>query len=690
MPTLDLLTQLVIETIVHSLQTLLLFGFAALLWFYFTAYERAYLRYWSFACLAYGCTELIRSLLTAAAISSPATVQPWSTPAQSLALTLQYLAILYSAIGANHAIRQSLTRPFWRRCGYTAVFIVGASSYFWFTPDFSASAAGTSSGLLTFLIPAFLFLGIGLPMWHQLKEGIGARLIAAGFLLLSVKNFAVAGTQLSMPPTTVSWVVTLQGILIIIFLAIVMFGIIIWLLESERSSSIRALQQAEYLHTHDALTGVSNRAQLTSKIPLLTDFCRTNNRQLIFCLVGISHFKSINENLGIKGGDLALKTVARRLQRFHQTPLAVARISGDVFAVLFDHLKSRRQICELGLELQKTLTQTITVNDRSINLAAGVGISRYPQHGSTAEGLLNKATIALTESKKRHQPEVTFFERGMDDLFAQLMDLEPSLKQAFKEDEFVLHLQPQFDFDHQQLCGFEALIRWQHPQRGLLSPGEFIPYIEQLGLTDTLDTWVLEKAAAILQSWQQKFAFCWPIAVNLSAQQFQHFDLVDQLQNIIKQYQIEPGHLELEITETVAMSDLSNGMSVINKLREKGFTVAIDDFGTGHSSLAYLRSLPISKIKIDRSFVSQLQINRTDATILKAMIRLAHGLGKRVIAEGIETEEQQNILQQLGCDMMQGYFYSPAMRLELAEQMITAEIEAGRQPLNHSLATAEP
>ena len=297
--------------------------------------------------------------------------------------------------------------------------------------------------------------------------------------------------------------------------------------------------------------------------------------------------------------------------------------------------------------------------------------SRYPQHGTNAEVLLNKATIALTESKRQHQASVVFYERGMDDEFTQLMDMEPVLRRAFQDDEFLLYLQPQFDFDHQQLCGFEALIRYSTPT-GLLAPAEFLPYIEQLGLSETLDTWVLDKAASILTRWTAEFNHCWPIAVNLSAQQFQYFQLIEQLQSLVQKHNITPASLELEITETVAMSDLHNGMSVINKLRKLGFNVAIDDFGTGHPSLAYLRSLPISKIKIDRSFVRELQINQPMRPFKRAMIRLAHGLGKRVIAEGIETEDQQTILQQLGCDMMQGYFYAPPMRVELAEQLIEA------------------
>lgn len=687
MPTLDLITGLAIESMTHFVQALMLFGFAGLLRFYFSSYDYAYLRYWSFACFSYGGSELIRMALGAATLGELTVTAEYVTLSESTALLLQYLAIVYIAFGAMDAVLKRIPTSTQRYTAYAAAVIGGIVSSFYLVPGVPMTVNRASEGAFRFLVPAALFLAIGLPMWRRIKEGIGPRLVAFGFLFVAVKNVAMLVALMLLQTNPLNWVVATQGVFTVIFLAIVMIGIIIWLLESERNTSIRAIQRAEYLHTHDALTGVSNRAQLVSKIPLLIDFCRSNNRQLTVCLVGVSRFKSVNENFGIKGGDKVLKEIANRLQHFHKTPLAVARISGDVFAVLFDHLKSRQLLQDLGLELQACLCTPMEINDKSVSINVGIGISRYPQHGTNAEILLNKATIALTESKRSHQPGVVFFERGMDDMFSQLMDMEPILKKAFKQDEFVLYLQPQFDFDHQQLCGFEALIRWQHPERGLLSPAEFIPYIEQLGMTETLDSWVLEKAAAILKRWQHRFAHCWPIAVNLSAQQFQHFHLIDQLEAVINKYQISPSSLELEITETVAMSDLHNGMSVINKLRRLGFNVAIDDFGTGHSSLAYLRSLPISKIKIDRSFVSELQENRTDATILKAMIRLAHGLGKRVIAEGIETEDQQMILQQLGCDMMQGYYYSPPMRLEFAEQLITRELSEGREPLPDPLVT---
>jgi len=534
---------------------------------------------------------------------------------------------------------------------------------------------------MRFLVTGATLIVIGLIMWRKLGAGVGPKLVSAGFLSIGLKNFLVLGSMFSLSSNAVDWILSFQSLLTVILVAVIIVGIIIWLLESERNTAVRAIQRAEYLHTHDALTGVSNREQLVSKIPLFIEYCRGNNRHLTIMLIGVSRFKVVNENIGIRGGDQVLKEIARRLQNFAKQPLTVARISGDVFAIAFDHLKSRSLIEELASELQDTLSKPIDIGEKSLNIAAGIGVSRYPQHGSRSEVLLNKATIALTQAKQSHQPTVTIYQRGMDEMYSYLVDMEPVLRKAMRENEFTLYMQPQFDFDHQQLCGFEALIRWQHPERGLLTPAEFLPYIEQLGLSTELDDWVLDHAAAILTSWQEKFGCCWPVAVNLSAPQFQHFQLIEKMQRLLEDYSISPEWLELEITENVAMSDLHNGMSVIQRLREMGFGISIDDFGTGHSSLAYLRSLPINKIKIDRSFVSELQHNNNDVTILKAMIRLSHGLGKRVIAEGIETQEQQDILQKLGCDMMQGYFYSPPMRLQFAEQLIERQMQDNKKPL---------
>ncbi|MCK7459810.1 putative bifunctional diguanylate cyclase/phosphodiesterase [Idiomarina aminovorans] len=681
MPQLDLITSLAIETFAHAIQAVFLIGFALLLMYYHRYYRREYLQYWSFACFAFGPSELIRAFLAGSAIIAPESALSWSSGLQGISLTFHYLAISFVVLGATCAIFNSKPQQYWQYLAYGISLLAGIISYFWLDPAISSVGSTPSSGFMRFLVTGATLIVIGLIMWRKLGAGVGPKLVSAGFLSIGLKNFLVLAAMFSLSGSAVDWILSFQSLLTVIIVAVVIVGIIIWLLESERNTAVRAIQRAEYLHTHDALTGVSNREQLVSKIPLFIEYCRGNNRHLTIVLIGISRFKVINENIGIRGGDQVLKEIARRLQNFAKQPLTVARISGDVFAIAFDHLKSRSLIEELASQLQDTLSKPIDIGEKSLNIAAGIGVSRYPQHGSRSEVLLNKATIALTQAKQSHQPIVTIYQRGMDEMYSYLVDMEPVLRKAMRENEFTLYLQPQFDFDHQQLCGFEALIRWQHPERGLLTPAEFLPYIEQLGLSTELDDWVLDHAAAILTSWQEKFGCCWPVAVNLSAPQFQHFQLIEKMKRLLQDYNISPEWLELEITENVAMSDLHNGMSVIQRLREMGFGISIDDFGTGHSSLAYLRSLPINKIKIDRSFVSELQQNDNDVTILKAMIRLSHGLGKRVIAEGIETQEQQDILQKLGCDMMQGYFYSPPMRLQFAEQLIERQMQDNKKPL---------
>jgi len=681
MPQLDLMTSLAIETFAHAIQAVFLIGFASLLMYYHRYYRRDYLSYWSFACFAFGPSELIRAFLAGSAMVAPESALNWSGGLQGIALTFQYLAICFIALGASCAAFNSKPQKYWQYIAYAVSLIGGVISYFWLEPTISSVGSTPNAGFMRFLVTGVALIAIGFFMWRRLGAGIGPKLVSGGFLSIGIKNFLVLAGMFSLSANAIDWVLSFQALLTVIIIAVVIVGVIIWLLESERNTAVRAIQRAEYLHTHDALTGVSNRDQLVSKIPLFIEYCRSNNRHLTIMLIGVSRFKVVNENIGIRGGDQVLKEIARRLQNFTKQPLTVSRISGDVFAIAFDHLKNRSLIQDLATELQEALTLPIDVGEKTVNIAVGIGISRYPQHGSRSEVLLNKATIGLTQAKQSHQPTITFYERGMDEMYSYLVDMEPVLRKAMQENEFTLYLQPQFDFDHQQLCGFEALIRWQHPERGLLSPAEFLPYIEQLGLSTELDDWVLNQAAAILNSWQQKFGVCWPIAVNLSAPQFQHFQLIEKMQRLQEDYGISPEWLELEITENVAMSDLHNGMSVIQRLREMGFGISIDDFGTGHSSLAYLRSLPINKIKIDRSFISELQQNNNDATILKAMIRLSHGLGKRVIAEGIETEEQQDMLQKLGCDMMQGYFYSPPMRLQFAEQFIERQIQSNKKPL---------
>lgn len=661
-----------IEGYTHLTQGMLLFAFALLLRHYFSAYQRHYLRYWSFASAVFGLSEVLRFI----AMQTSSSLRPeYSLIIDSLlavSLAAQYLAIVFLAIGVFHITRGELPITAVRRLVYYGAITAGLVSVAAFSLVPELAHLESSIGLAAkFSVTGLAIVILSALIIRSAPAAVGPRLIATAFFLLGFKNLVVTFLILTTAfNVDLPLVLAVKALLNLTFLMLAALGVIIWLLESERNNTVMAIQRAEYLNTHDALTGVENREQLVNKIPVFIDYCRGNGRHLTVMLVGINRFKAINDMLGIRGGDRVLVELAERLTQFQPQPLAVARISGDVFAIMFDHLKRRSFILDLAEELLGRLQKTMQIDGRSINISCALGISRFPQHGTRAELLINKATIALANAKLIDNDSVIFYERGMDEPYTRLVDLEPDLKRALKEDEFLLYLQPFEDAKTGGLCGFEALIRWQHPTRGLIGPGEFLPFIEQLGMASELDDWVLEHAAQLIKRWQGQFDTLVPLAVNISAKHFQQPQLTHKLKELLKKHDLSADLLELEITENVAMSDIKTGMNVISQLQAMGLKIAIDDFGTGYSSLAYLRRLPIDRIKIDRSFIAELQESDADATIVKALIRLSHGLGKRVVAEGVEKEHQHQLLKELGCDVIQGYYYSPPVAEAHAADML--------------------
>ncbi|WP_126842102.1 putative bifunctional diguanylate cyclase/phosphodiesterase [Idiomarina tyrosinivorans] len=655
----DVFTGLTVTTFSYAIQALLLFGLSFLLRYYFQLYGHVYLRFWAIASAVFAFNQLAFAGFSSDLINAHWLGSEGFSLLKSLAHTSLYLAITLLTIGAIDILYQRQLGLKLRLLCYAVAVAIAVLTY-------TLSSHHLRPGVPSFgmLVSKFLPMGIalvviGFALLNRIKQGLGPRLISGSFIAVGIKNLGlliiIAVTQDELANLLL---LSFQGLLNCLFVAAAALGVVIWLLESERDSAVVAIQQAEYLNTHDSLTGVPNREQLVSKIPLLIESCRSSGRHLTVMLIGLNRFKAINETLGLRGGDRVLKEIAHRLIQIKPQPLAVARIGGDVYAVVFNHLKRKSFIIDLAEQLRATVNAPLNVDGKNISVHCGIGISRYPQHGHRAELLLNKATVALAQTKGQSNEATVIYQRGMDDEYTRLVDLEPVLKHALQTDQFELYLQPQFSTQSQSTVSFEALIRWNHPEQGVLGPAEFLPYIEQLGLSIELDDWVLENAAKLLQRWQQRYQRTWPIAVNLSAPHFQHAALVEKLHKLAQQYHIPHHQLELEITESVAMSDINNGMNVISQLRDAGFSIAIDDFGTGYSSLAYLRKLPIQKIKIDRSFIHELDQSRDDTTIVRTLIRLAHGLGKSVVAEGVETEQQLRILQALDCDLTQGYFHS--------------------------------
>ncbi|EKE80897.1 putative bifunctional diguanylate cyclase/phosphodiesterase [Idiomarina xiamenensis] len=668
-----------IQTISFTLvaESILSLGLALLLFHYYRVYDRPYLRYWALTTAFFGISQALRFSLPDLLLAE----FPLSLHHQlgyTVLITAQYFALSCLVIGAFDAIRVELPPLPIRRLIYLGSIMAGLCTYAVFVMPLPPQWVVLLGILLQYFVSGVALLGFTLMLYRQARTGMGPRLIVMSLTFLALKNIAFVGLYLLHPAATVIQIaLELDTLFNLITLAMSAIGVVIWLLESERGHAISAIQKAEYLHSHDVLTGVLNRESLVSRIPMMLEHCRSNNRHLTLMLVGMNRFKAINDNIGIRGGDQVLMAVAERLQNLPSQPLAVSRISGDVFAVVFNHLKRRSFLLDLANDIKQAVERPLALEKVTINLSCSIGIARYPQHGNCAEVLLNKSTIALANTKQLDAEAVVFYVRGMDEPYSQLVHMEPDLRRALANDEFVLYLQPQWRTADQQLISFEALIRWQHPQRGLLGPGEFLPFIEQLGMASELDDWVIRHAAKCIHDWRQQLGFSVPLAVNLSAKHFQQPQLADKLRQLLDSYQLDSNDLELEITENVAMSDLKTGTNVISSLKQQGIKVAIDDFGTGYSSLTYLRRLPIDKIKIDRSFIAELQESQADITIVRALIRLAHGLGKQVVAEGVETPQQLKLLQELDCDVIQGYLLSPPLAERHASQLLA---ERGQRP----------
>ncbi|WDE04701.1 EAL domain-containing protein [Thalassomonas viridans] len=432
------------------------------------------------------------------------------------------------------------------------------------------------------------------------------------------------------------------------------FIMLIWMQGAERNAALVAMSQIQYLGKHDSLTGVLNREQVIEKLPLAMTLALEKNNKLCIFLLDIKHFKFINDTYGLKAGDHLLGEIAKRLNNSILLPQVVGRLSGDSFVFVLDI--QRAHMVEMALDhLHELISRPYPYQEQDITISCSIGYCFFPEHGENAEDLLQNANMALFEAESHNKPSVVF-EESMQSQGRYYLLMEKEIRDALAADEFVLYFQPQLNLLTNRLEGVEALIRWQHPQKGLLTPDKFLPDIEKLGLNSELDGYVLNKACQTIGDWYERYHRRIAIAVNITAVEFQDPGLVDKIQALLFEHNVPSNFLELEITENMVMTDISSAMDTIVTLQSMGIKVSIDDFGTGYSSLVYLRKLPIDKIKIDRSFITEVASNDSDLTIVKSMVELSHGLGKRVLAEGVESVEQLNLLRHIGCDAVQGYF----------------------------------
>ena len=432
-------------------------------------------------------------------------------------------------------------------------------------------------------------------------------------------------------------------------------------LRREAESSLQRMSQ------YDFLTGLPNRKQLQEQLDqILLDAGRMQHRVAVLC-VGLDDFKGINEQFGYQSGDQLLLALADRL-RCHSGRLgALARLGGDQFALLQPNIEQPYEAADLAQLILDDLEKPFSLEHQEIRLRATIGITLFPEDGNSTESLLQKAEQTMTLAKSRSRNRYQFFIASLDTEMRRRRELEKELREAMARNELHLVYQPQIDYSTHQIVGVEALIRWQHPQHGFVSPDLFIPLAEQNGSIIAIGEWVLEQACSQLREWYDQGFTDLRMAVNLSTVQLHHSELPRVVNNLIQMYRLPARSLELEVTETGLMEDISTASQNLLSLRRSGALIAIDDFGTGYSSLSYLKSLPLDKIKIDKSFVQEILEHDDDATIVRAIIQLAKNLNMQVIAEGVETIEQEAYIISQGCDEGQGYLYSkPLPPRELA------------------------
>jgi len=430
------------------------------------------------------------------------------------------------------------------------------------------------------------------------------------------------------------------------------------------------LRMAQY----DFLTGLPNRQQLQQQLDkILIDAGRLQRRVAVLC-VGLDDFKGINEQFSYQTGDQLLLALADRLRAHSGRLGALARLGGDQFALVQADIEQPYEAAELAQSILDDLEAPFALDHQEIRLRATIGITLFPEDGDSTEKLLQKAEQTMTLAKSRSRNRYQFYIASVDSEMRRRRELEKDLREALNREQFHLVYQPQISYRDHRVVGVEALLRWQHPEHGFVPPDLFIPLAEQNGTIIAIGEWVLDQACRQLREWHDLGFSDLRMAVNLSTVQLHHAELPRVVNNLLQIYRLPPRSLELEVTETGLMEDISTAAQHLLSLRRSGALIAIDDFGTGYSSLSYLKSLPLDKIKIDKSFVQDLLDDDDDATIVRAIIQLGKSLGMQVIAEGVETAEQEAYIISEGCHEGQGYHYSkPLPARELSAYLKQAQ-----------------
>ena len=438
---------------------------------------------------------------------------------------------------------------------------------------------------------------------------------------------------------------------------VVLIGAMLATLPIVHGTQVAALRAR--FETNDALTDLPNRAMFNERLTQALARAERYKKQIAVLFIDLDRFKIINDTLGHAAGDVLLTQLASQLRGCLREGDTIGRQGGDEFVVLLEDVSDPQHTTSVAKKILETVSQPHVLSGQTVHVTASVGISLYPDDGKDQQTLLKNADIAMYRAKEQGKNNLQYYSAQMNRHTLERLALETSLRGAIERQEFLLHYEPKIDTRSGHIAGVEALIRWIHPELGLVAPARFMPLAEETGLIGPIGDWALRTACIDAASWIRQGAAPLSVAVNLSARQLGREDLAQSIMTVLRESGLEPRYLELEITENAVMRNAENAATALRDLKALGVRIAIDDFGTGHSSLGNLKRFPIDRVKIDHSFILDIPHDKDDVAITRAVIAMAHSLGLTVIAEGVETEEQSDFLRDHQCDEMQGYLFSP-------------------------------
>lgn len=438
-----------------------------------------------------------------------------------------------------------------------------------------------------------------------------------------------------------------------------------------------AIKKVKHMAYHDELSGLPNRRLFMEQLTITMEKAQKESHSIAVLFIDLDRFKNINDTLGHEYGDLVLKHISNQMKKNVRKVDTISRQGGDEFTIILNNISNQEEVISLVKQIQTTVSSPFTIKGQELYVSMSIGVALYPRDGNTEDELMKHADMAMYHAKSMGENNYTFYSSQLNEAISRKIALESGLRRAITNDEFYLYYQPQVNLKTGKIVGMEALIRWNSPHAGIISPTEFIPLAEETKLIIPIGKWVLYTACKQAKVWYDSGHTHLKLAVNLSPLQFLHEDLVDTISNVLKETGLNPECLEIEITEGVSVYDAEDAIIKMQALRDLGIRISLDDFGTGYSSLIYLKRFPINAMKIARPFIRDITINSGDKALVKAMISMSHSLGLSVIGEGVETAEQLLLLKELQCDEIQGYIFSKPI---CAEQFTTL-IENGLNSL---------